>query len=196
MDKKHNKRNKILFTIMVLTIIIIIIIPYLNIGHTEKEKPISEANRNITIDPSNNNPYISSYEEFDYIMNSLAEEYKDAADDIDKNTSIDENGKITYYKDYMTSDYEELDIGYLRDFSYENNQFLESDFKGTNLYCLLLFALKDIFRDTPEIFICNTDKVETIKPGFIFRCHAKSESHTATVLIDASNYKIHIEKYE
>lgn len=124
--------------------------------------------------------------------------YQTANDDLDDNTLYHADGSVTYYEDYMESDYPDMTLDKYYEYAMEHGDVLECDFIGTNMYILLVYALNQVNIDNgyDDTYTCMTDSdVQEIKTAMIYQCAALgNKGHSVIATIDCSNAKVRIDE--
>lgn len=181
---------KLLILLVIITIIAIFVI-FIFMAYNRKLQRESE---NI---PSESDSFKTEVEEYREQQQSV---YQESINDLKEHTVYHTDGTVTYFDDFMESDYPDMTLDKYIEYSYDNGDILQCNFVGSNLYVLLIYALNQVninnsFNDT---YTCNTpDDVQEIKTAMIFQCTAHgSDGHTITATIDCSNIKVRIDSVE
>lgn len=183
-----------LYKVLILLTIVVIIIIFLSLIlmakrlHTEKEQ---------NTPPDSGSQFEQKVEEYRDQQQSI---YQDSIDDLKDNTVYHTDGTVTYFDSYMDSDYPDMTLDKYIEYSYDNGDVLQCDFEGSNLYVLLVYALKqvNINNSFSDVYTCISDSdVHDIKTALIFQCTAHgSNGHTVTATVDCSNIKVRIDSVE
>ncbi len=179
---------KFLIALVIITIIAMILIIMANNRKLQKQL------ENI---PSESDSFKAEVEEYRDQQQSI---YQESIDDLKDHTVYHADGTVTYFDDFMESDYPNMTLDKYIEYSYDNGDILQCDFVGSNLYVLLVYALNqvNINNSFNDIYTCNiSDDVHEIKTAMIFQCTAHgSNGHTVTATIDCSNIKVRIDSIE
>lgn len=177
------KRKQILlFIIIVIIIIAIHIISNLSVPHNQ------DKSGEFNIEEESESDDINEKKIYE-LTEIIAEEYSSEINDVKDNTSIDSDGNITYYSDYMDSDIEGIDLDDIIDFSINNATLIESDMPESILKNMIIYSIS-VFRGTDTVYICNEEDITGVKEPFIYKCHLHNDSDSFEILLDISNIKV------
>lgn len=181
---------KFLIALVIITIIAMIIILIIMANNRKLQKQLENI-------PSESDSFKAEVEEYRDQQQSI---YQESIDDLKDHTVYHADGTVTYFDDFMESDYPNMTLDKYIEYSYDNGDILQCDFVGSNLYVLLVYALNqvNINNSFNDIYTCNiSDDVHEIKTAMIFQCTAHgSNGHTVTATIDCSNIKVRIDSIE